>query len=815
MNESEISGIQADRVFRKLDRLAPWLLMGLGILFFADPLFSDKNFYFRDILDFHYPLRRVLIGAWARGEFPLWNPFIYFGQPMLANPNYMALYPTNLFHLLLPFDYAFKLHFIIHPLLAGPGIYVLQRRLAIHPLAALGGAFAYQFSGTLLSFLNLYNILPAVALLPWIGWAFYGALQEQWLRRSLAFGGLLAIQIVALEPLMFQCNMILIAGLALYFISESGDRKRGVVQIARVGASGAAFALGLAAVQILPTMEMIPRAIRGAGVDFTVAGRWSLHPMDFLNTIIPNLFGNPFAIGYASSWGEAYHHGDTGFLVSVFIGTSTILLALLSFSTRRKFLHRTFLFIALGTTFLALGRFNPAYRWLYDHVPGFGFGRYPSKYFLLATLALSVMAALGLESMMAKTGPQSEKPRYWAFGAVGILMGLTLIAAAIHWQIHPEPLVAWLRSQIEPQQLAAKDFGDITRGLLHSLFSSGAFLALGGGLIILARFWHHPVALCGIWLILVLAELFPAGLRLAPLISGADVDFIPEIDRFVLAYGPKEPFRVVAPNWLSPIPNRLRAPNRSLAWMTLYNRMTAKTMGGIQSGIQYSLDNSIDLLNTAESEEIYSRCLQLPVAHRIRLMEKLNSPIVLSIGALSHPDLRALASFDTRSEYRLFAYALSRSMPRAYMAFRTVPATSPEDALQRLLRPESTLPPEVILEGMAPDRSVDMGATGLVKILKYESQRVLCEAESSSAGYLVLLDSYYPGWSARVDGKETRIIRANYGFRAVALPAGRHKVEFVYRPRTFYIGLALTLGTLLFGLFVAVAAKMRKAREPH
>src|SRR5688572_7538774 len=180
------------------DLRASALLVLAGILFFSDFLFTSKNFYFRDILSFHYPLRKVLIDSYARGEFPLWNPFVYLGQPMLANPNYMAFYPTNILHAFLPFNYAFKLHFILHPLLAGIGIYFLQRRLGIQPLAALGGSLIYQFSGTLLSFLNFYNIVPAVALIPWIGWAFLGALSAQrWWRRSLLFGLLLGLQIIA------------------------------------------------------------------------------------------------------------------------------------------------------------------------------------------------------------------------------------------------------------------------------------------------------------------------------------------------------------------------------------------------------------------------------------------------------------------------------------------------------------------------------------------------------------------------------------------------------------------------------------------
>src|SRR5881409_2803886 len=171
----------------------PMLLVVGGILFFSDPLFFSKSFYFRDILNFHYPLVKVMIESYARGELPLWNPYVYLGQPMLANPNYVAFYPTNLFHLFLPFDYAFKLHFIVHPILGGLGLYFLQRRLGISSLPAFGGSLAYQFSGPVLSFLNLYSIVQGVALMPWIGWAFLRALYESGWGRILVFGAILAL----------------------------------------------------------------------------------------------------------------------------------------------------------------------------------------------------------------------------------------------------------------------------------------------------------------------------------------------------------------------------------------------------------------------------------------------------------------------------------------------------------------------------------------------------------------------------------------------------------------------------------------------
>src|SRR6266516_1932422 len=206
----------------------PVLIVVAGILFFSDALFSSKNFFFRDILTFHYPLHKIMIESYARGEFPLWNPYVYLGQPMLANPNYMAFYATNLFHLFLPFNYAFKLHFLVYPLLGGLGLYFMQRRLEIDGLAAFGGSLVYQFSGAVLSFLNLYNIVPAVGLIPWLGWAFLGALNGNQWRRILGFGAILGLQVTAFEPLTFQCGVWLIGGLGLWHVMECRERRKAV-----------------------------------------------------------------------------------------------------------------------------------------------------------------------------------------------------------------------------------------------------------------------------------------------------------------------------------------------------------------------------------------------------------------------------------------------------------------------------------------------------------------------------------------------------------------------------------------------------------
>jgi hypothetical protein len=90
-----------------------------------------------------------------------------------------------------------------------------------------------------------------------------------------------------------------------------------------------------------------------------------------------------------------------------------------------------------------------------------------------------------------------------------------------------------------------------------------------------------------------------------------------------------------------------------------------------------------------------------------------------------------------------------------------------------------------------------------LRITEYQPDRVSVEATLEAPGFLLLLDTYFPGWQARVGDRRVRIYRADYNFRAVALPAGFSRVVFEYRPTSVAVGLSLSLmsGAALLALF--------------
>jgi uncharacterized membrane protein YfhO len=67
-------------------------------------------------------------------------------------------------------------------------------------------------------------------------------------------------------------------------------------------------------------------------------------------------------------------------------------------------------------------------------------------------------------------------------------------------------------------------------------------------------------------------------------------------------------------------------------------------------------------------------------------------------------------------------------------------------------------------------------------VATYRNTEIVIDVETPDSGYLVLNDPYHPWWFAQVDGQETKILQANVLFRAVAVPAGRHRARFTFRP---------------------------------
>lgn len=171
----------------------------------------------------------------------------------------------------------------------------------------------------------------------------------------------------------------------------------------------------------------------------------------------------------------------------------------------------------------------------------------------------------------------------------------------------------------------------------------------------------------------------------------------------------------------------------------------------------------------------------------------------------------------------------TRALPRAFLADRSVvlpPGSDvlgfmqggPYDPTRMVIFEAADAPPDYLVDLLRLDAASDR-QTGAVRWLADEPERVRLEVETPTPVFLVLADTYYPGWTATIDGAPARVYRANYIFRAVRVPPGVHRVEFRYEPETFRRGLVITVGSavgvslLWLGLRLGLIARAARLRQ--
>ncbi len=125
--------------------------------------------------------------------------------------------------------------------------------------------------------------------------------------------------------------------------------------------------------------------------------------------------------------------------------------------------------------------------------------------------------------------------------------------------------------------------------------------------------------------------------------------------------------------------------------------------------------------------------------------------------------------------------------PRAFLVHSARVARSEDEARQQLSAPAFDPHGEAILQ-TGSELSVPASPGEDVTVEAYEQEYVRLRATTGSPAYLVLADSFYPGWTARLDGRPAAVERADVALRAVFLPPGEHVVEFSFRPASWRLG---------------------------
>jgi hypothetical protein len=154
-------------------------------------------------------------------------------------------------------------------------------------------------------------------------------------------------------------------------------------------------------------------------------------------------------------------------------------------------------------------------------------------------------------------------------------------------------------------------------------------------------------------------------------------------------------------------------------------------------------------------------------------------------------------------------YKNKKALPRAYL-FDDYKVAKSASEFEKIFFDKDFDPAKtVILPEELPGDIFLSKKDGTIKILSYEPNTVRIEAKTENPTILFLSDTYFPGWHALVNGKETKIYRADYAFRAILLPKGRSHIVFQFIPQSFKKGAKISIISVI-GLLMSLALIRKK-----
>ncbi|MEO7970210.1 MAG: YfhO family protein, partial [bacterium] len=373
---------------------------------------------------FNIPIRVAVANIIRAGHLPLWNPYVFGGMPLFGAAQAGVLFPLNWFYLLFSIPVATNLMMLSSYVLAALGAYLYARRTGASIAGAALTSLVWQWSGFLIGQIGHTNILHTAALLPWLLWQIdgYGATGKR--SRGVLLAVLVALQVFAGHQQTLSYALLVSAAYAV--VRWRGSRSATPARAAYLWALVfIAAGLALAAVQILPTLELLRNSLRAdASYDFFTS--FSL-PRRFLWTFFaPYVMGGGDGQLFRAPYvGPAFYGEYVGY-----VGVAAIALAGLAVVLKRDVVTKFWTLVAVVCFLLALGRYAPFhfYRLIY-FVPVLNLFRVPARHLMEVEFALAVLAGRGLTAITAAR--DRGKTMRWALMTGVVVFALTCLAITV------------------------------------------------------------------------------------------------------------------------------------------------------------------------------------------------------------------------------------------------------------------------------------------------------------------------------------------------------------------------------------------------
>ena len=344
---------------------------------------------------------------------PHWNPYLFAGAPHLADPQTNVFYPPAVLLRWLPLPLFFGWMMALHLWLMGAGTLFLCRVIGLGWMAGAAAAAAVTLGGAVGTSLYEGHLLLIYST-AWYPWALAFAVLSLRRGRVLPHPGLVLVLSLQFLAGYLQGSLYIAGAVCFYYAysvawPEDGVRRAGRLLPIRQLAVAGVLALGLSAFQLWPTSRLVAEAGRTSGLPYIVAAEAGWTAGDLSTVFFP----------FRGVEEDPPHRalGDR-----IYAGWMLTLLLPFAFGAERRRMTIFFAMLAAGAIAVALPDTLPFFRWHHALFPGL---RVPGRILFLATTAVAVLGAIGLEQFI-----RLARARAWRPLAAGAAVSVAMVAAA-------------------------------------------------------------------------------------------------------------------------------------------------------------------------------------------------------------------------------------------------------------------------------------------------------------------------------------------------------------------------------------------------
>jgi len=727
--------------------------------------YPNKAQYF-DVLRQLYPWKILGIDQFRSGNIPLWNPYNFSGAPLLANFQSALFYPLNVVYSFLPWVFAWSILVIIQPFLALFFTFFYARKIGLSRLGSVFSAVSFAFSSFMTVWLEYNTIGHVILWLPLILLSIENLLLQKEIKWILLFVFSLVSSLFAGH---IQIFFYLLLFLTAYFLFRNFSLHKKIINRNFLFFFLLIFlSLGIGAIQLIPGFELINESARSPhSYDFMIK-KILIQPWQLIMFFVPDFFGNPAT--------RNYYLPDTYIGKVTSVGIVSVFFILISIFFKKDNIKRFYLGTCL--LILLLVTRNPLTAALYKmEIPVFS-ANAPTLGVFLFCFSASILAGFGLD--LYKKESLGLKKHFYLISPFFLLFLFSYFAIFFLNKIN---------------LIDSTSFKVSLHNLSYStiiLFFFSFFILWGAT----KKKLKYIVLICLLILnmfdLLRLFEKFnPFSPKELVFPKAPVLEFLQKeggINRF-WGYG----YGAIEANFASYY--KLFSPD---GYDPLYPKLYGEFIGSSKNGkIQkvFTAENRSDakVAPSSGEDDFLSNYYRfkvldlLGVRYILDRIENRSSKIIF--------DKERFRLIYQKDGWRIFENL--KAAPRLFLS-SSYKTFETDQEFEKLFFASDFDPAKTILLEKDFNAINKFGISEKeigdnLKIVSYKPNEIVFETSVKGNKILFLSDTYYPGWKALVDGRETKIYKANYAFRAIVIPAGIHTGKFIYDPESFKLGYRVTL----------------------